>query len=122
MTFIATQFPAYVVDSGLSPGLGATALALIGLFNIIGSFFWGIVGGKYSKKYSLSSLCLPRVQSFRPGFRFRNGFVVVGNGATDQLLDQADLRSSIPLDAVRNRIFQPSDRRLSGRLDGRLHF
>ena len=60
VTFIATHFPAYIVDSGLSPGLGATALALIGLFNIIGSSFWGIVGGKYSKKYSLSSLYLAR--------------------------------------------------------------
>jgi len=60
VTFIATHFPAYIVDSGLSPGLGATALALIGLFNIIGSCFWGIVGGKYSKKYSLSSLYLAR--------------------------------------------------------------
>jgi len=50
VTFIATHFPAYIVDRGLSPGLGATALALIGLFNIIGSSFWGIVGGKYSKK------------------------------------------------------------------------
>ncbi len=60
VTFIATHLPAYIVDSGLSPGLGATALALIGLFNIIGSSFWGIVGGKYSKKYSLSSLYLAR--------------------------------------------------------------
>ena len=60
VTFIATHFPAYIVDSGLSPGLGATGLALIGLFNIIGSFFWGIVGGKYSKKTSLSSLYLAR--------------------------------------------------------------
>ncbi len=60
VTFIATHLPAYIVDSGLSPGLGATALALIGLFNIIGSSFWGIVGGKYSKKYSLSSLYFAR--------------------------------------------------------------
>ncbi|MCK5351843.1 MFS transporter, partial [bacterium] len=49
-----------IVDSGLSPGLGATALALIGLFNILGSFFWGVMGGRHSKKYSLSSLYLAR--------------------------------------------------------------
>ena len=60
VTFIATHLPAYIVDSGLSPGLGATALALIGLFNILGSFFWGVMGGKHSKKYSLSSLYLAR--------------------------------------------------------------
>jgi MFS family permease len=60
VTFMATHLPAYIVDSGLSPGLGATALALIGLFNILGSFFWGVMGGRHSKKYSLSSLYLAR--------------------------------------------------------------
>jgi len=60
VTFMATHLPAYIVDSGLSPGLGATALALIGLFNILGSFFWGVMGGRHSKKYSLSALYLAR--------------------------------------------------------------
>ncbi len=60
VTFMATHLPAYIVDSGLSPGLGATALALIGLFNILGSFFWGVMGGRHSKKFSLSSLYLAR--------------------------------------------------------------
>jgi MFS family permease len=60
VTFMATHLPAYIVDSGLSPGLGATALALIGLFNILGSFFWGVMGGRHSKKFSLSSLYFAR--------------------------------------------------------------
>jgi predicted MFS family arabinose efflux permease len=44
----------------LSPSVGATALALIGLFNIAGSFAAGYLGGKFSKKYLLSSIYLLR--------------------------------------------------------------
>jgi MFS family permease len=61
VTFIATHLPAYIVDVGLPARLGATALALIGLFNIIGSSFWGIMGGRYSKKFNLALLYLARV-------------------------------------------------------------
>lgn len=60
VTFIATHLPAYVRDLGLSPLLGAWALALIGLFNVIGSYSAGLLGGRYSKKYLLSSLYLVR--------------------------------------------------------------
>lgn len=60
VTFMATHLPAYIVDLGFSARLGATALALIGLVNIIGSSFWGIMGGKYSKKYNLTLLYLAR--------------------------------------------------------------
>ena len=54
VTFIAAHLPAFVVDSGISPALGATALAVIGFFNIIGSYMWGRWGGSYSKKNLLS--------------------------------------------------------------------
>lgn len=60
VTFIATHLPAYVADMGFSARLGATALALIGLVNIIGSSFWGVMGGRYSKKYNLTLLYLVR--------------------------------------------------------------
>lgn len=39
---------------------GATALALIGLFNIIGSYFFGLLGDRYRKKFLLSLLYLSR--------------------------------------------------------------
>ncbi|MEE8396819.1 MAG: MFS transporter [bacterium] len=60
VTFIGTHLPAYIVDHGLSPGVGALALITIGFFNILGSFFWGVMGGRYSKRHSLSALYLAR--------------------------------------------------------------
>ena len=36
--FIQTHLPAYIIDEGLTPIIGAWSLALIGLFNIAGSF------------------------------------------------------------------------------------
>ena len=64
VTFIGAHLPAYVVDSGHSAALGATALAVIGFFNIIGSFMWGRWGGKYSKKNLLSINYLARAVLF----------------------------------------------------------
>lgn len=60
VAFIATHLPAYLTDGGLSPTLGAWALALVGFFNIIGAYSAGVLGGKHSKKYLLSSLYLSR--------------------------------------------------------------
>lgn len=48
--FIMIHLPAYLVDQGLSPTDGMTALALIGFFNIVGSYACGLLGGHYSKK------------------------------------------------------------------------
>jgi predicted MFS family arabinose efflux permease len=60
VAFIATHFPAYVVDLGLSPELGAWALGLVGLVNVFGALLAGVLGGRYSKKYLLSALYLGR--------------------------------------------------------------
>ena len=54
VTFISTHLPAYVSDLGLGAAIGATALALIGLFNIFGSLAAGALGGRYSKTRLLS--------------------------------------------------------------------
>ena len=56
LMFISVHFPAYLLDQRMTPATGVTALALIGLFNIFGSFAWGWAGGRYTKKYLLSSL------------------------------------------------------------------
>ena len=48
--FIMLHLPAFLVDAGLSANVGMTAVALIGLFNILGSFLFGWGGGCYSKK------------------------------------------------------------------------
>ena len=52
--FITLHLPAFLVDSGLSANIGMTAVALIGLFNIFGSFLFGWAGGHYSKKKLLA--------------------------------------------------------------------
>ena len=60
VAFVATHLPAYLNDVGLPNGTGAWALALIGLFNIVGSFTAGALGGKLSKKYLLSTIYAAR--------------------------------------------------------------
>jgi MFS family permease len=49
VVFIATHLPAYLVDRGLGARTGATVLALVGLFNIAGSYWAGVLGGRASK-------------------------------------------------------------------------
>jgi MFS family permease len=56
LAFITVHFPAYLVDKGLPAKTGMFALALVGLFNIFGSFAAGALGAKYTKKYLLSSI------------------------------------------------------------------
>ena len=60
VAFITVHFPAYVRDLGLDPSIGAYSLALIGLFNIVGSFGSGIVGQRFSMKLSLSTIYFAR--------------------------------------------------------------
>lgn len=56
VAFIATHLPAYAVDMGLDRAVAANALALIGLFNILGSLLFGWLGDRYRKKNLLSWL------------------------------------------------------------------
>lgn len=60
LLFIAAHLPAYLVDKGLDPKAGMLALALIGLFNIFGSFFLGRLGLRYRRKYILSIIYFAR--------------------------------------------------------------
>jgi MFS family permease len=60
IAFVATHLPAYIRDQGLPDGVGAWSLALIGLFNIAGSWLWGAWGGKRSKKGLLAVLYASR--------------------------------------------------------------
>ena len=58
--FIATHLPAFIIDAGGGTALGATALVLIGVGNIVGSYLSGVLGGHFSKKFLLSGLYLAR--------------------------------------------------------------
>ena len=64
VAFIATHLPAYLLNLNFAPMLGAWALATIGLFNIIGTFVAGFLGGRHRKKYVLSGLYLSRSAVF----------------------------------------------------------
>ncbi len=60
VAFITVHLPPYIADLGLDPAWGATAIALIGLCNIVGSLISGYIGGRYSKKVFLSLIYLSR--------------------------------------------------------------
>ena len=60
VAFITVHFPAYIIDIGLTAEDGAWAIALIGLFNIVGSFLSGLAGQRWSKKYGLSFIYAAR--------------------------------------------------------------
>lgn len=60
VAFITVHFPAYIKDLDLDPIIGAYAISLIGLMNIIGSFASGVAGQKWSKKCGLSLIYLGR--------------------------------------------------------------
>ena len=60
VAFITVHFPSYIKDVGLAAHVGAWSLAIIGLFNIAGSFLSGMAGQRYSKKSSLSFIYLAR--------------------------------------------------------------
>jgi predicted MFS family arabinose efflux permease len=60
VAFVATHLPGYLLTCNLALGVGSTALGLIGFFNIIGGLLAGVLGGRYPKKYLLSSIYLAR--------------------------------------------------------------
>jgi len=60
VVFVAVHLPAYLVDHHLPALTGTTVLALVGLFNIFGTYIAGWLGGRMSKPRLLSALYLLR--------------------------------------------------------------
>ena len=60
LAFIGTHLPAYLSLCHMPVGLGATALALIGLFNMAGSWGCGWLGGRFRQQHVLGWLYLVR--------------------------------------------------------------
>jgi MFS family permease len=56
VVFIGVHMPSYLKDNGLSPTVATTALALIGLFNVIGTYAAGSLGQRLPKRYILSAI------------------------------------------------------------------
>ncbi len=56
LAFIGVHMPSYLKDQGLTPGVATTALALIGLFNVFGSYAAGSLGQRMPKRHILSAI------------------------------------------------------------------
>ena len=56
VVFIGVHMPSYLKDHGLSPEVATMALALIGLFNVIGTYVAGVLGSRFSKPFILSGI------------------------------------------------------------------
>jgi len=60
IAFVATHLPAVLTDAGLDPAVGARALALIGLFNILGSYAFGVAADRLRKPLVLAGIYAAR--------------------------------------------------------------
>lgn len=56
VVFIGVHLPSYLKDQGMGPDVAATALALIGLFNVLGTYGSGVLGQNLPRKWILSSI------------------------------------------------------------------
>lgn len=60
VVFIGVHMPSYLRDHGLSPDVGSHALALIGLFNVVGTYLTGSLGQRLPKRYILATIYFMR--------------------------------------------------------------
>ncbi len=61
VVFIGVHMPSYLKDKGLSPQVASYALALIGLFNVFGTYIAGSLGQRMAKRKILVFIYLARV-------------------------------------------------------------
>jgi predicted MFS family arabinose efflux permease len=60
VVFIGVHLPAFLADRGMPGHVAVTALALVGLFNIVGTYTTGWLGGRMPKRYILSAIYFGR--------------------------------------------------------------
>ena len=60
IALVATHIPTYMIDKGLPDWCAAMVLALIGLFNMVGTITSGYLATRYSQKILLSAIYLLR--------------------------------------------------------------
>jgi MFS family permease len=60
VVFIGVHMPSYLRDKGLSPQVASYALALIGLFNVFGTYAAGVLGQRLAKRKILTFIYLAR--------------------------------------------------------------
>lgn len=56
LLFIGVHMPSYLKDKGLDPSVATTALALIGLFNVFGTYGAGLLGERMAKRHILAGI------------------------------------------------------------------
>jgi len=64
VVFVGVHLPAYLADKGMAPHVAVTALALIGLFNIVGTWTTGWLGSRMPKRFILSGIYFLRAVVF----------------------------------------------------------
>jgi MFS family permease len=60
VVFIGVHMPSYLKDHGLSPQVASYALALIGLFNVVGTYIAGTLGQRIARRKILAGIYLGR--------------------------------------------------------------
>lgn len=60
VVFIGVHMPSYLKDHGLSPQVASYALALIGLFNVFGTYAAGALGQRLAKRHILAFIYIAR--------------------------------------------------------------
>jgi predicted MFS family arabinose efflux permease len=60
VVFIGVHMPSYLKDNGFEPGVATVALALIGLFNVFGTYAAGSLGQRLAKRHILAAIYLLR--------------------------------------------------------------
>jgi MFS family permease len=60
VVFIGVHLPSYLKDHGMSPSVATTALALVGLFNVLGTYAAGALGQRLAKRHILAAIYLLR--------------------------------------------------------------
>lgn len=132
VVFIAVHLPGYLFDNGLAVQVGTTVLALVGLFNIVGTYTAGWLGGNLVQA-ALAQLAVPdprrghyrvsgrapqRLQCLRVWYR--HGLAVALDRATDQRHRGVGVWCQTPLHAGRHRVSVPPVGVVHGRLARRL--
>jgi MFS family permease len=60
VVFIGVHMPSYLKDNGLSPQVASYALAIIGLFNVVGTYAAGVLGQRLSRPKILAFIYFAR--------------------------------------------------------------
>lgn len=127
LVFLTTHLPTYLDLCGIEPGVTATALALIGLFNALGSILFGWLGDRLPRHLLLGDLCCSLAADHRvfpvsahphlhAALCRRDGGDLAGRGAAHEWTGHSSVRDPLCGNADRRRISQSSGGLLPRRL------